>query len=356
MTDYTAEGKRLLSEGKVAALIVAGGQATRLKLKGSKGLYPVSPIKRKTPFQIFAEKTLACSRQVGRDLPLCIMTSPLNAEEIRTYFADHHYFGLPPRNVFFFSQGVFPVKHLDGSAVYVDGKLLQSPDGNGAALRCLKESAVLDQLKSKGVEILTFSLIDNPLLDPFDAQLIGFHSAQGLDAALIAVPRLDGEKTGVVVEAPNGVQVIEYTEINPNASYPLANISAFAFSLDFVERVADVDLPLHEQKKEVGTEPPFFVLKYEKFIFDYLPFAKKSGYLHYPREEVFAPLKNPSGPDSPDTVREALARKDRLTYQKISGLNPPSFLFELDFSFYYPTPELLKKWRGRTLPCEGYIV
>ncbi|MHC4758349.1 MAG: hypothetical protein ACYTE8_06805, partial [Planctomycetota bacterium] len=38
-------GKKLLSEGKVAAFVVAGGQGSRLGFDGPKGNYPISPVK-----------------------------------------------------------------------------------------------------------------------------------------------------------------------------------------------------------------------------------------------------------------------------------------------------------------------
>ena len=351
---YEEIGLKALSLGKVAALVVAGGQASRLQLSGSKGLFPITPIRHKTLFQIFAEKTLACSRWVHRDLSLCFMTSPSNDEEIQTYFQENHFFGLKPENVHFFSQGVYPFKNLDGTDLIIDGKRLEGPDGNGSALEKIKESKLLDRLKKSGVETLTFSMIDNPLIDPFDARLIGYQISNHLDAALIAIPRLEGEKTGAVVETEQGVRVIEYTELEPDKNYPLANISAFAFSVDFIERAALEKLPMHEHKKEV--RPNLFAYKYEKFIFDCLPFAKRSGMLTYPREEVFAPLKNREGPNSPETVMRALQARDREVYERISGLQSPDHPFELDFSFYYPTRELLDKWKGRPLPKEGYIV
>lgn len=319
---FEEAGRRLIKEGKVAALIVAGGQATRLKAKGSKGLYPVS-ITGKTLFQIFAEKTKACSTWAGRDLPLCIMTSPLNDTEIKTYFQQNGNFGL--KNLHFFTQGMLPLRDLNGKELPQQG-----PDGNGSALEKLKTSGLLDKL---GVEVVTFSLIDNPLIDPFDARLIGYLKLEKLDAALVAIPRIPGEKTGVIVEAENGVRVVEYTELKGDEPQGLANISAFAFSTDFIERVAKVELPLHEQKKDQ-------VLKYEKFIFDVLPYAKKCGALLYPREEVFAPLKTL---ECLEKVKQALVQRDRQVYEKVTGKKAPEKEFELDFSFYYPTEELLKR-------------
>ena len=47
-------GEGLLSKGKVAAFVVAGGQGTRLGFEGPKGDYAISPIKNKTLFRLAA--------------------------------------------------------------------------------------------------------------------------------------------------------------------------------------------------------------------------------------------------------------------------------------------------------------
>src|SRR5207245_2916950 len=49
-------GMQMLSEGKVAAFLVAGGQGTRLGYDGPKGEYPITPVKSKPLFQVFAEQ------------------------------------------------------------------------------------------------------------------------------------------------------------------------------------------------------------------------------------------------------------------------------------------------------------
>ena len=52
-------GHELLAAGKVGAFVVAGGQGTRLGHDGPKGEYPITPVKNKPLFQVFAEHLLA---------------------------------------------------------------------------------------------------------------------------------------------------------------------------------------------------------------------------------------------------------------------------------------------------------
>jgi UDP-N-acetylglucosamine/UDP-N-acetylgalactosamine diphosphorylase len=56
-------GRKLISAGKVAAFVVAGGQGTRLGFDGPKGNFPISPVKNKTLFEIFAETIAAVSEK-----------------------------------------------------------------------------------------------------------------------------------------------------------------------------------------------------------------------------------------------------------------------------------------------------
>src|SRR5437867_2723461 len=93
-------GEEALRRGEVAALVVAGGQGSRLGFEHPKGMFPISPVKNKTLFQIHAEKVLALSRRHGKPLPLLLMTSPATHAETEAFFRQHAFFGLPEREVF----------------------------------------------------------------------------------------------------------------------------------------------------------------------------------------------------------------------------------------------------------------
>ena len=137
--------------------------------------------------------------------------------------------------------------------------------------------------------------------------------------------------------------------------------------MDFIKRTAtdtDTPMPLHTafkavkylnpEGRTVQAETPMS-WKFEKFIFDLLPRTDKIGALLYPRETCFAPLKNFSGPDSLATVCEALEKSDRRVFEAITGQPCTVSPLEIDQAFYYPTPELLQKWQGRSIRHGGYI-
>jgi UDP-N-acetylglucosamine/UDP-N-acetylgalactosamine diphosphorylase len=369
------KGEQLIQEGKVACLILAGGQGSRLGTNGPKGAVPVSLIRRKSLFQLFAERTHSASLRAGRPLHLAIMTSPLNHAATLEFFDSHHRFGLPTSHLHFFSQGTLPFCDDRGNWLLErPGKLAVGPDGNGNALHLLNQTGLSEKWRSEGIEYVNVILVDNPLADPFDPELIGFHHRMQADVVVKAVPRLSAEeKMGIVVSCNGRTSVVEYSELHESdrlslnsdgtPRFSIANTSLFSFSLDFIEKIAD-PLPLHLARKQApvwlstaqgSCTELAQVWKYETFIFDVLPLASRVETLLYPRDLSYAPLKNASGEKSLKTVQEALLAFDRYTYSTLSGLPSPDDPFELHPCFYYPTSELMEQWRGKALPPTSYV-
>lgn len=373
-------GKQLIADGQVGCLVVAGGQGTRLGCTGPKGLFPVTIIKNKSLFQLLAEKVLAASRQANRKLPFAIMTSSVNHEDTLNYFEKENYFGLDRTQVYFFSQTDLPFLNSQGDFfLETPFKLAAGPDGNAASLKHFVSSNIWSDWYEKGVRYLNYIQIDNSLADPFDAELIGFHHRQRSDLVIKCIKRVNPlEKVGVILRNNNQVHVIEYSEITAEERdarnedgglrHLCCNISLFSFKMDFVKEIANAHyahFPFHKawkaaiylnEKGETVTSDQPIAWKFEKFIFDLLPYAKDVKALLYPREACFAPLKNAQGSDTINDVQASLQRFDRETISNITGIVPPvDKVFELDAQFYYPTNELLNKWKGRALPDQSYI-
>ena len=101
-------GQQALREGRVAVLLVAGGQGTRLGFDGPKGAYALGATSGRSLFQIHAERLLALGRRYGVIPPLYVMTSSGNDEQTREFFVEHQRFGLPEDRLLIFAQGEAP--------------------------------------------------------------------------------------------------------------------------------------------------------------------------------------------------------------------------------------------------------
>ena len=147
-------GEKLLHSGKVAVVLVAGGQGTRLGFDGPKGIFPITPVRKKSLFQFHAEKILALRRRYQVPIPWYIMTSESNDAATRQYFQDHDFFQLPPDDIFFFTQSMLPAVDEKGKLI-LDAKdhVFTSPNGHGGTLLALVESGALEDMKARGIEL-----------------------------------------------------------------------------------------------------------------------------------------------------------------------------------------------------------
>jgi UDP-N-acetylglucosamine/UDP-N-acetylgalactosamine diphosphorylase len=320
-------GDKLISQGKVAACVVAGGQGTRLGFDGPKGNFPISPVKNKTLFQIFAESISAACKKYHTSCPWYIMTSPLNYQQTLDIFSANNYYGLNKNDVFVFQQGTLPNFSLDGKILLSDiDTIATSPDGHGGSLRALYNSGALADMQKRGIEFASYWQVDNSLINIFDPLFIGLHALDGAEMSSKGLSKTGPfEKLGNFCLAGGKVTVIEYSDLhdelaekrNPDGSlaFELGSIAIHIISVDFIERLNKHGfvLPLHKAVKKIPyidergqrIEPkePNGV-KLESFVFDALPLAKKSIILQTIRSEEFAPAKNATGVDSTQSARQ----------------------------------------------------
>lgn len=295
-------GEEALKKGSVGCLIAAGGVGSRLGYKGPKGTFPLDH-QGTTLFKIHCKKILNTTKKFGHCLPIAIMTSEDNDLATREYFKKNDYFGLREENLHFFKQRSLPYLDEHNNPITDEnGCAIMGPNGNGELLHLFGATPFYESWKELGVKTVTTILVDNALAEPFDPELIGFHLSHHDEITVKAIERQNAsEKVGVLVEEENKIRIIEYSEISQEEAeavddqgklkYPLANISLFAFSLEFIERVVDEEMPLHASWKAISPGGPQG-WKLETFIFDLLEFTDRVNILVYPRESCFAPLKS----------------------------------------------------------------
>jgi UDP-N-acetylglucosamine/UDP-N-acetylgalactosamine diphosphorylase len=328
-------GEELLRDGKVGAILVAGGQGTRLGFDKPKGMFPTGPVSGAPLFQILAEQVLARSRRGGQPIPYFIMTSDATHAETVAFFEEHERFGLPREDVYFFQQGNMPAVDAATGKLLVssDQTLCTSPDGHGGMLAALAQAGLLDEMKHRGIEYLHYHQVDNPTAIVCDPVFLGFHARLGCEMSVKAVAKISAEeRMGVAVDIDGKTQIIEYSDLpadvagktDPSGGLLLwaGSTAIHVFSRTFLERVLGRDdaLPFHIAHKKVPYCDEYGTLiepakenayKFERFIFDLLPAAGKAFVLETDRPTEFNPIKNAKGADSPDSARAALLRLHR---------------------------------------------
>jgi len=318
----TARGNELLRQGKAAAFVVAGGQGTRLGFDGPKGAFQATPVAKKPLFQVFAEQIQAATRRAGAPIPWYIMTSPVNDVQTRAFFRRNHHFGLDPDNVRFLTQGTIPAIGPDGKLLLTEkGILAVSPNGHGGAMAAMRDSGALDEMARRGIELISYFQVDNPLVRCIDPLFLGLHDLRNAEMSAKALPKRDPmEPVGNFCVVDGKTAVIEYTDMPEELAratteqgflkFSAGSIAIHVMSRSFVERLtADgkCSLPYHRAEKKVQyvdatgrkTDPKGpNAIKLEMFVFDAMPLANETLILETDRAEEFSPIKNAEGSDS----------------------------------------------------------
>jgi len=380
-----AVGESALRAGRVAAFTVAGGQGTRLGYDGPKGTFPVTPIRGKTLFQVFAEKIRAAGIRFGRPLHWFIMTSHGNHAATEAFFAEHRCFGLDPARVHFFRQGRMPAVDFSGRILLESpGAIALSPDGHGGSLRALERSGALELMAAEGIDTLSYFQVDNPLVRCIDPAFIGWHLSRRSEMSSKLVLKAGAaEKVGHFCVQDGRTVVIEYSDLPPalqqetdadgRLRYAGGSIAVHLLDREFVRRMArapetgagELALAFHRADKKIPTidasgrevrpAAPNGV-KFELFVFDAMPFARNPVLIETLRENDFSPVKNADGNDSPQTCRDDQLRQfvRWLRAQGVAVATDPSGLpamnLEVSPLFGYDEDSFAEAWKKLAPP------
>lgn len=326
---YEAVGAQALKAGKVGAVLLAGGQGTRLGFDGPKGTYPIGVSRELYIFQCLINNMMDVVRRVGAWIPLYIMTSEKNNDATVAFFEAHGYFGYDRAHVRFFIQDMAPSVDYNGK-IYLEAKdrISLSPNGNGGWFTSLVKAGYLKQMKADGIEWLTVFAVDNVCQRINDPAFVGATIASGRDCGAKVVAKANPtEKIGVLCLEDGKPSIVEYYEITDDMKnlrdekgellYKFGVILNYMFKLSKLEEILKDTMPVHVVEKKIPyideagvlqkpSEPNGY--KFETLVLDMIHLMDSCLSYEVVREREFAPVKNATGADSVETARRLLEK------------------------------------------------
>ena len=325
--EFKELGLKAIREGKVGAVLLAGGQGTRLGLDRPKGTLNIGVAKELYLFEQLLRNLMDVTDEAGVYVPLYIMTSNINNADTTAFFEEHDYFGYPKDYVKFFVQEMVPACDYEGR-IYMESQteVAMSPNGNGGWFSSMVNAGLLSEIKERGIEWINVFAVDNCLQRIADPMFVGATIAYGCESGAKVVRKAaPDERVGVLCTEDGKPSIAEYYEMteematarkeNGDLKYGFGVILNYLFSEKKLEQIADARMPIHVVEKKIpymdvdGTfvkpeQPNGY--KFETLVLDMVHMMDDCIPYEVVREREFAPIKNLHGVDSLDSARELM--------------------------------------------------
>lgn len=325
--EFKELGLKAIREGKVGAVLLAGGQGTRLGLDRPKGTLNIGVAKELYLFEQLLRNLMDVTDEAGVYVPLYIMTSNINNADTTAFFEEHDYFGYPKDYVKFFVQEMVPACDYEGR-IYMESQteVAMSPNGNGGWFLSMVNAGLLSDIKERGIEWINVFAVDNCLQRIADPMFVGATIAYGCESGAKVVRKAaPDERVGVLCTEDGKPSIAEYYEMteematarkeNGDLKYGFGVILNYLFSEKKLEQIADARMPIHVVEKKIpymdvdGTfvkpeQPNGY--KFETLVLDMVHMMDDCIPYEVVREREFAPIKNLHGVDSLDSARELM--------------------------------------------------
>jgi UDP-N-acetylglucosamine/UDP-N-acetylgalactosamine diphosphorylase len=325
--EFRAVGLEAIRAGKVGAVLLAGGQGTRLGLDRPKGVLNVGITKELYLFECLVKNLMDVTKEAGVSVPLYVMTSEKNHEDTVGFFKEHQYFGYPEEDVLFFKQQMAPSVDYNGK-IYLEekGRISLSPNGNGGWFTSMERGGILEDVHKRGVEWLNVFAVDNVLQRIADPCFVGATIQSGCASGAKVVSKAEpNERVGVLCLEDKKPSIVEYYEMTEEMihsrtesgelSYRFGVILNYLFRVDKLEEIMNKYMPVHIVEKkipyvdgqgnEVKPEEPNGY-KFETLVLDMIHELDDCLPYEVVRSREFAPIKNRTGVDSLESARELM--------------------------------------------------
>lgn len=326
---FSKTGLKAISECKVGAVLLAGGQGTRLGLDKPKGMLNVGINKELYLFEQLVNNIMDVVKLAKKPVPLFIMTSEKNNDDTVSFFEENNYFGYDRDYVFFFVQKMAAAATYDGK-IYLESKhhIATSPNGNGGWFESMIDAKLIDKIKELGVEWLNVFGVDNVLQRIADPAFVGATIENNCVCGAKVVAKADpNERVGVLCLEDGKPSIVEYYEmtdeiINSKDAdgkllYNYGVILNYLFKVETLLEIADNNMPTHivekkipyidEKGNEIKPDSPNGY-KFETLVLDMIHMMDNCLSYEVVREKEFAPIKNKTGVDSLESARELMVK------------------------------------------------
>lgn len=325
--EFCKIGIEAIKDGKVGAVLLAGGQGTRLGLDKPKGTLNIGINRKLYLFEQLMHNLMDVTDEAGTFVPLYIMTSNINHDDTKNFFEEHAYFGYPKDYIRFFVQEMVPACDREGR-VYMESltEVAMSPNGNGGWFGSMVKAGLLEDIHARGIEWINVFAVDNCLQRIADPLFVGATIAYGRESGAKVVRKAaPDEKVGVLCTEDGKPSIAEYYEMteematarkaNGDLLYGFGVILNYLFSEKKLEEIADAHMPIHVVEKKI----PYMDLdgahvkpevpngyKFETLVLDMVHMMEDCLPYEVDRTKEFAPIKNLHGVDSLDSARELM--------------------------------------------------
>lgn len=324
---YKEKGLEAIRNKEVGAVLLAGGQGTRLGYDGPKGTLNIGETKELYIFECLINNLKKVTDEAGVTIPLYVMTSDKNNEETIRFFKEHKYFGYPESEVSFFIQDMAPSVDYEGKLLLEEKDSLSlSPNGNGGWYASMAKTGILDDVKKRGIKWLNIFAVDNVLQQIADPLFIGAVLERDVVCGAKVVRKNDpDERVGVMCLEDGSPSIVEYYEMTEEMrtlkdaegelAYAFGVILNYLFRVDELDRIVNEKLMTHivekkipyinEAGEHIKPEAPNGY-KFEMLILDMIHLVKNCLPYEVIRNREFAPIKNRTGVDSIDSAKALL--------------------------------------------------
>lgn len=322
--EYLKAGIDAIKAGKIAAVMLAGGQGTRLGFDSPKGMFNMGENKELYIFQCQINNLMGVVKLTGVYIPLYIMTSEKNNSETIDFFEKHNYFGYDSNYVKFFIQDMAPSVDFSGK-IFMESKseMAVSPNGNGGWFSSIVRAGLLDEIREKGIEWINVFAVDNVLQRIADPMFIGAVISSGMQSGSKVVSKVSpDERVGVLCLEDGKPSIVEYYEMtdemrnrfneNGELSYKYGVILNYLFNVNKAVEILNNKMPIHIVEKKIPymNEEGILVTpekpngyKFETLVLDMVHMQDSCLSYEVIRNKEFAPVKNATGTDSVDSAR-----------------------------------------------------